>query len=572
MRIICSRCIFVRFHLCVVVTLGALAFGACTDSEKTLLEEPSEKTEMPYQVWFEEVAAESGLNFVHVSGHSDRFLLPEIMGGGAALFDMDQDGDLDAYLVQSGPLNTSAESRLGNQLFENLGDGTFEDITKDSGADDRGYGMGVAAGDYDNDGDVDLYVTNIGTNTLLRSEGDGKFTDVTKSAGVGEQSWSASAVFFDYDRDGDLDLYVTNYLDWSVEAELSCYSLSGAPDYCSPKNYDAPVADTLYRNDGDGVFSDVSADAGLHTTFGPGLGVVTGDFDLNGSEDVFVANDGMLNQLWSNSGGFPLVDVALERGVAIDQDGKTKAGMGVHATDVDNDGDLDLLVVNLDGESDSFYRNQRDFFTDDTAAVGLRAVSRPFTRFGMALLDFNNDGRLDLYQANGRVGLQSERFSADPYAEPNLLYRGTPEGSFEEVIPRGGTAELLVGTSRAAAFGDIDNDGGIDILVVNRDSSPYLLRNRISDRGHWINFRVLDANGRDAIGSTVTMNVGTRRVERIVHAGYSYLGSNDPRVHVGVGTEVSVEDVTVSWPNGMREDFGSFSVDQAVILRRGTAK
>jgi hypothetical protein len=573
MRIIYGKCILVRFYLCAVVTLGALAFGACTDSEKGLLEAPSGTTEMPMnQVWFKEVAAESGLDFVHVSGHSDRFLLPEIMGGGAALFDMDQDGDLDAYLVQSGQLDTSAEPRLGNQLFENLGGGIFNDITKDSGADDRGYGMGVAAGDYDNDGDIDLYVTNIGPNTLLRSEGNGKFTDVTKSAGVGEPSWSASAVFFDYDRDGDLDLYVTNYLDWSVETELSCYSLSGAPDYCSPKNYNAPVADTLYRNDGAGVFNDVSADAGLHTTFGPGLGVVTGDFDLNGSEDVFVTNDGMLNQLWSNSGSLPLVDVALERGVAIDQDGKTKAGMGVHATDVDNDGDLDLLVVNLDGESDSFYRNQRDFFTDDTAAVGLRAVSRPFTRFGIALLDFNNDGRLDLYQANGRVGLQSERFAADPYAEPNLLYRGTPEGLFEEVIPRGGTAELLVGTSRAAVFGDVNNDGGIDILVVNRDSSPYLLRNQTSNRGHWINFRVLEANGRDAIGSRVTMNVGTRRIERIVHAGYSYLGSNDPRVHVGIGTEVRVEDVTVSWPNGTLEDFGSFGVDQAVILRRGTAK
>ena len=490
-----------------------MALGACRGPEPGPAESPAATPAVPPgPVWFEDVAAASGLSFVHRSGHRDRFLLPEIMVGGAALFDMDGDGDLDAYLVQSGSLDTPAEPRPGNQLFRNRGDGTFEDVTAGSGADDVGYGMGVAAGDYDDDGDIDLYVTNVGPNTLLRSEGDGRFTDVTGSAGVGDPSWSASATFLDFDRDGDLDLYVTNYLDWSAATELSCYSLSGAPDYCSPKNYDAPVADTLFRNDGGGTFTDVSADAGLHTAFGPGLGVVVGDLDGDGFEDIFVANDGMVNQLWSNPGRLPLADVALERGTAIDQDGKTKAGMGVHAADVDDDGDLDLLVVNLDGESDSFYRNQGDFFADDTAAIGLRAVSRPFTRFGTALLDFDNDGRLDLYQANGRVGLQSELFADDPYAELNLLYRGTPDGRLEEVSPRGGTAAPLVATSRAAAFGDVDNDGGIDILVVNRDAAPYLLRNRIPDRGHWIGFRVLDARGRDALGATVALTVGAARV------------------------------------------------------------
>jgi hypothetical protein len=485
------------------------------------------------------------------------------MGGGAALFDLDGDGDLDAYLVQS---------EGGNQLFRNRGEGSFDDVTAESGADDRGYGMGVAAGDYDNDGDVDLYVTNRGPNVLLRNDGEGRFTDVTREAGVGDPAWSTSAAFLDYDADGDLDLYVANYIQWSPATELECYSLSGEPDYCSPKNYNAPAPDTLYRNDGKGKFTDISESAGLRAAFGNGLGVTAGDFDGDGRLDVFVANDGTPNQLWLNQGGGRFRDAALLRGCAIDQDGKAKAGMGVDAIDFDDDGDLDLTVVNLDGEADSFFRNQGAYFIDDTVRVGLRVESRPFTRFGMALLDFDNDGWLDLYQANGRVGLQSRRFSSDPYGEPNLLFRGTAAGRFEEVLLRGGTTELLVATSRAAAFGDVDGDGGIDVLVVNRDAPAHLLLNRVPRRGRWISFRVLSEQGRDALGAELSFSLGERRLTRTVKAAYSYLASNDPRVHVGLGEATGVSDVRVLWLDGKAERFGDFEAESLVVLRRGEGR
>jgi len=520
--------------------------------------------------WFEEVAGRSGLDFVHRSGHRDRFLLPEIMGAGAALFDMDNDGDLDVYLVQSGSLLTPSVKAPGNRLFRNRGDGTFEDVTAASGTDVPGYGMGAAVGDFDNDGNNDLYVTNFGSNVLLRNDGRGHFTDVTRTAGVASSGWSTSAAFLDYDRDGWLDLFVVHYLDWHVSAEIDCFSMTGVPDYCSPRSYDLPSSPTLYHNNRNGTFTDVAERAGLRGAVGNGLGVVTGDFNGDGRIDIYVANDGTPNHLWRQRGDGRFEETALSMGCALDEDGRPKAGMGVHAVDADDDGRLDVVVVNLDGESDSFYRNHGTFFTDDAARAGLRVTSRPFTRFGMALLDFDNDGNLDLYEANGRVGRQSELFSDDPYAEPNLLFRGRPGPRFEEATPRGGTAAPLIATSRAAAFGDLDNDGGVDILVMNRDGRPYLLRNAVRGRGHWLMFRVVDEHGRDALGAEITLTVGSRSMRRDVRAAYSYLASNDPRVHVGLGIETGARGVTVAWPDGTRERFGDFAADRIVILKRGT--
>jgi enediyne biosynthesis protein E4 len=518
--------------------------------------------------WFEDIADRAGIRFIHRSGHRDKFYLPEIMGGGAALVDVDNDGYLDLYLVQSGNLFSPAEKPPGNRLYRNRGNGTFEDVTAGSGADVPGYGMGVAAGDFDNDGNVDLYVTNFGANVLLKGDGHGHFTDVTAKAGVASGGWSTSAAFLDYDNDGFLDLFVVHYLNWQPSAEVECYSLSGVPDYCSPRTYDLPSAATLYHNNGNGTFTDVTDRAGLRAAVGNGLGVVAGDVNGDGLVDVFVANDGTPNHLWINKGNGRFEDAALVMGCALDLDGRPKAGMGTHLADVDGDGAPDLLVVNLDGESDSFYRNEKTFFRDDTAAVGLRAVSRPFTRFGAAMLDFDNDGFLDIFEANGRVGRQSELYSADPYAEPNLLFRGIAGPRFEEVKPRGGTAPPLIATSRAAAFGDIDNDGGIDIVVVNRDASPYVLHNVVASRGHWVMFRVLDEHGRDAIGAELTMTVGSRPVHRDVRMAYSYLASNDPRVHVGLGNETIVRDVTVQWPDGARQQFGNFNADRVVVVKR----
>ena len=518
--------------------------------------------------WFEEIAARAGIDFVHSSGHQSRHPLPEIMGGGVALFDLDNDGLLDLYFVQSGNL-ADPSSGSGNRVYRNRGDGTFEDVTVRSGGGVRGYGMGVTAGDFDNDGFTDLYVTNFGRNVLLRNDGHGHLVDVTEKAGVASAGWSTSAAFLDYDGDGALDLFVAHYLNWRPSAEIECFSLTGVPDYCSPASYDLPAASTLYHNNGDGTFTDVSARAGILTAVGNGLGVVAGDLNGDGRTDVFVANDRMPNHLWINEGGGRFREAALATGSALDQDGTAKSGMGVDAVDVDDDGDLDLLVVNLDGESDSFFRNRGGFFIDDTAAVGLRTASRPFTRFGAAFVDFDNDGYLDLYEANGRVGLQSQRYSADPYAEPSLLFRGFAGPRFQEVSPRGGTTRPLIATSRAAAFGDIDNDGAIDIVVVNRDSRPFLLHNIVKPRGHWLLFRVVDDHGRDAFGARVTATVGDRTIQRDVRAAYSYLASNDPRVHIGLGQNTTAHDLTVRWPDGVTERFGDMPADRISVLRRG---
>ncbi|MCZ6710569.1 MAG: CRTAC1 family protein [Gammaproteobacteria bacterium] len=527
----------------------------------------ADSTSLP---WFEEVASERGLDFVHDSGHKQRYLMPEIMAGGAALFDMDGDGDLDAYLVQSGGLEIEARSRPSNQLYRNRGEGHFENVTVGSGADDRGDGTGVAAGDFDNDGLVDLYVTNMGPNVLLHNRGDGRFIDVTESAGVGDPSWSSSAAFLDYDSDGDLDLYVANYVRWSMDRELDCYGPIGERDYCGPTNYQASAADTLYRNDGNGSFTDVSKAAGLRAAFGNGLGVLAGDFTDDGLTDIFVANDQNPDQLWVNQGDGTFRDLALQLGCALDLDGIAKAGMGVAAADIDNDSDLDLLVVNLAGQTDSFFRNDGNYLTDRTLVMGLGVVSRPFTRFGVGLLDFDNDGRLDLFEASGRVERHSPLYANDPYAEPNVLFRGTAGGRFEEVQPRGGTKPELLATGRAAAFGDIDNDGGIDILVVNRDGPVHLLRNTVQDRGHWIQFRVLEASGRDALGASVMLSVDNTQLRRDARSAYSYLAANDARVHFGLGDHRSVDDVQVRWPDNEVENFGHFEADGIIELMRGT--
>ncbi|MEP7117404.1 MAG: CRTAC1 family protein [Acidobacteriota bacterium] len=510
------------------------------------------------------------MNFVHRSGHlGTTYRLPEIMGGGAALFDLDGDGDLDALLVQSGSLD-GPDTGPRHRLFRNDGQARFTDVTAGSGVDVPGYGMGVAVGDYDGDGDPDLYLTNLGANVLLRNDGGGHFTDVTAQAHVAGGGWSTSATFFDADGDGDLDLFVARYLDWTPARERQCFSLTGVPDFCAPKNYDAPTTDLFFRNVGHGTFVDESTKAGFAAARGNGLGVVADDVNGDGRMDLFVANDGTPNHLWINVGNGRFTEAALTRGVAIDQDGSPKAGMGVHTADLDDDGDNDLLVMNLDAESDSYYRNDGTFFVDATNQVGLRVVSRRFTRFGMAMFDFDNDGRLDLYEADGRVGLQGETFAADPYAEPNLLFRGVAGPSFQEVEPRGGTATPIIATSRAAAFGDLDNDGGVDILVANRDGAPTLLRNVVPGRGHWAQFRITTAHGSDALGAVVTIRAGDRTWRRDVRSGFSYLAANDPRVHVGLGPLTAVDQVDVRWPGGRAERFGPFPADRITSIVAGT--
>ena len=519
--------------------------------------------------WFVEEAAERGLAFTLESGQGERYLYPEIVCGGGALFDMDGDGDLDAYLVQSGGVITPASERAGNALFENDGSGRFRDVSSGSGADDRGYGMGVATGDYDGDGDVDLYVTNLEENALLRNEGGGRFVDVTQEAGVSETLWSTSASFLDYDRDGDLDLWVVNYIFWSVESERACYAQPHGETYCGPKAYDKPAPDTLFRNEGDGTFTNVTTEMGLKGSFGNGLGIGVSDFDGDGWLDVFVANDGTKDQLWINRQGEGFDDRGVAFACAADQDGHIKAGMGVAVADLDDDADEDLLVVNLTGEYDSLFLNQGTHFVDRTASAGLTTASQTYTRFGVGFQDFDNDGWLDLYEANGRVSHgPSAKAGEDPFAESNLLYRGTESGRFAVVEPRGGTPDALVATSRGASFGDVDGDGGVDVLVYNRDAPAHLLMNRVEGRGEWIRFAVVDS-GRDALGAELTFSLGDRTIMRRVRASSSYCAANDPRVHVGVPGVAEVTDVTVRWVDGTTESFGNRAAGQDWRLVRG---
>ncbi|MDX1501289.1 MAG: CRTAC1 family protein [Thermoanaerobaculia bacterium] len=529
---------------------------------------PAAAAETP-RPWLREEARPRGLLFEHRSGHSGRYLFPEIHAGGCALVDADGDGDLDAYLVQSGGLERRPASRPGNRLYLNRGDGTFA-AARDSGAEDRGYGMGAAAGDFDGDGRVDLYVTNVGANVLLRNLGDGRFEDVTARARVGHTAWSSSALFFDPDLDGDLDLYVANYLNWTVAGEVECRDVAGRLDYCGPARYNTPAPDVFYSNNGDGTFTDATAAAGMDAAGSTGLGVTAGDFDGDGRPDLFVANDGMLDQLWINRGDGTFAEEAVFRGAAADGSGLPKAGMGVSAADLDDDGDLDLLVGNLAGETDSLFLNDDGLFTDATGLAGLAARSRSLTRFGLAWADFDNDGHLDLYQANGTIGRRGRVWrDDDPYAQPNLLFRGLPGPRLVEVLPRGGTDPVLVATSRAACFGDVDGDGGVDVLVVNRDAPAHLLMNRAPGRGRWLRVAVLDAAGAPALGARVTVRVGGRRLRRDVVAGYSYQASSDPTAHFGLAGAETVDEVEVRHPSGERRCLGPRAADQALTVRPG---
>ena len=555
-----------------IAGLAAAGAVACSvEDDASIRADSSAKTDGQAAVWFANEAAERGIQFHHRSGYEDRPLLPEITGGGAALADFNGDGHLDAYLVQSGSLYED-RSGSGNRLFFNRGDGTFAEAADANGAAHTGYGMGAAVGDYDNDGDVDLYVTNVGPNVLFRNDGAGGFTDVSASAGVDEAGWSTSAAFFDFDGDGDLDLYHTNYINWSIDNELNCY-IGNVLSYCPPANYNAPDRDHLYRNNGDGTFTDVSRDAGLDLRFGNGFGVVGGDFNGDGLTDLFVANDMMMDQLWLNQGDLRFRDECTLWGCAVDEHGIAKAGMGVAAADIDNDGDKDAMVVNLEGQTDSYFRNENGYFADATAAVGLGITGR-YTRWGVVFADFDNDGALDLYEANGMVGYDTPVANSS-FAEPNVLYQGIGK-RFLEVDPQGGVAPPLQLTSRGMATGDVDGDGGLDLLIVNRDGPANLLMNRVASRGNWAMFRAtVGAPPRDAHGATVSGLVAGTRVYRDVQPEGSYLASSDPRVHFGLGDARVIEDVRVRWPGRgedgrvVTEQFGDFAAGEVVLLARG---
>ena len=543
---------------------------------------------------FEERAAEVDLSFRHRNGARGRYLLPEIMGSGAALFDADGDGDLDAYLVQGAHLEPGAAdggSPAGDRLFRSelieTGELRFVDATHDSGIEATGYGMGVAAGDYDGDGRVDLYVTNLGPNQLWRSVGGGRFEDATEAAGADDPRWSVPAAFFDYDSDGMLDLFVANYVDFNLGSHTLCTFGSGEPDYCSPKTYRAEP-DRLFRNLGGGRFEQTTDRAGLATEFGNGLGAVPADLDLDGRLDLYVANDGTPNQMWMNRGGGRFENRALFGGSAVNRRGEAEAGMGIGAGDMDGDGDEDLYVTHITGETSTLYLNDGDgHFTDAGMPAGLDPPSLPMTGFGTGWFDFDNDGDLDLLAVNGAVRRLDRARSGDAaaaragagsdherrFGQPNQLFRNLGGGRFEDASPLGGPAFAAYEVSRGAAFGDVDNDGDTDVLITNNDGPARLLMNLVGQDGGWIGLRLVTADGnRDALGSVVHVALDDGRLlMRRVRAAMSYASSSDPRLLVGLG-DAGVEDVRVHWLGAGEESFGPLATRTYHELRQGKGR
>jgi hypothetical protein len=550
-------------------------------------------------------AEDSGLKFTHVNGMEGQFYYAEVIAPGAALFDYDDDGDLDVYLVQGtrlserGSRNAAQDSRLsargsgkdvqgsGGRLFRNdlrvdeSGPRAlhFTDVTESSGVVSRGYGMGVATGDFDNDGCVDLYLTSLGPNQLFKNNCDGTFADVSKQSRTDDPSWTVSASFLDYDRDGWLDLFVGNYLSWRVESSTSCFTTSGRRDYCSPNVYQ-PQPSRLLHNNRDGTFADVTTSSGIARDFGPALGVSTADFNGDGWIDIYVANDGQPNQLWINERDGRFMNTGLLSGTALSAHGKAKAGMGVDAGDFDNDGDEDIFVTNLTGEGNDLYVNDGSgLFEEQSARSGLGSASRGYTGFGTAWFDIDNDGWLDTMSVNGAVQtIEALRRMNDtfPLHQRKLLFRNPGAGSsgrgrFEDVSARGGAAFELSEVGRGAAFGDVDNDGDTDVLVANNNGQPRLLVNDVGSRNHWIGLRLVGQPvPRDMLGARVAVvrDDGSTLWRRVRSDG-SYASASDPRVLVGLGQSTRVSRVRVVWPDGTTQEWPSPPIDRYTALQEG---
>jgi hypothetical protein len=514
------------------------------------------------QTVFKDVAEQVGLRFQHYNGMTGKFYLPEITGSGAALFDFDNDGDLDVFLVQGNVLepNTKPTGSPQGKLFRNDLKRTlaFTDVTQQSGVAATGYGMGAAAGDINNDGLTDLYLTNLGSNQMYLNKGDGKFVDVTKESGTDDPRWSTSASFFDYDRDGWLDLMIVNYAEFSVANSPNCYAATTARDYCTPRVFRAP-GNRLFHNKGNGVFEDVTVAAGVSKEFGHGLGVVTADFNDDGWIDIYVANDGDPNQLWTNQKNGMFINDALLAGASVNRNGQAEAGMGVDVGDFDGNGTDDIFVTHLMDETNTLYVNLgKALFEDRTREAGLGLPGRRFTGFGTVFFDYDNDSWLDLFVANGAVQLT--------LAQPNQLFRNTGKGSFVEVIaPEFSQLEV----SRGVAVGDVDNDGRPDLLIANNNGPARLLLNDVGNRNHWLGLRLVGKNGRDMLGAQVEIVTATNSVlRRRVRTDGSYLSANDPRVLAGLAQATKVKTLRVRWPDGTVEELKDLPVDRYVTVTK----
>ncbi len=548
--------------------------------------EDQRSTPVPLPPAFRDVAAAAGLNFIHLSGASERRFLPEILGSGGLFLDFDDDGWVDVFVVDGGSIaEPAAARRARHRLFRNRRNGTFEDVTSSSGIQHREYGMGTCAGDYDNDGLIDLYVTNVGPNLLYRNAGQGRFSQVPNAGGADTAMWSTSCAFLDFDRDGDLDLFVTNYVDIrlkpvstdirlkpdSTEIRSPFCGNAGPPpipDYCHPLVY-APLRSVLYRNTGS-KFQDISEQSGVGRFRGNGLGVAVTDVDDDGWPDVFVANDAMPNFLFHNNADGTFTETASLAGVAVTAGGNAKAGMGAAFADFSGNARPGLIVTNHETEMHSLFVNvDGRLFSDITVRSGVGPATRPYVGFGVVFFDYDNDTDLDIAIANGHVLANVGRLRAGAsYAQRNLLLRNNGE-RFQDMKDQAGPGFVPQMVSRGLASADIDNDGDLDLLVTNNNASPNLLLNE-GGSGNAVIVRTLGTTAnRSAIGTRLMLTTGQRRQIRDVQSGSSYLSQNDLRAHFGLGQAKQSERLEIRWPGGMTEVVENLPANHIFTIREG---
>jgi enediyne biosynthesis protein E4 len=555
---------------CFLQGLGALA-GVLSLGKLPFLAAYSLPPPFPFE---EVVPASSGIRWVHTAGKSPEKYLPETSGAGCAFLDYDDDGWMDIYLVNSGKCDFYDPPRpLRNALYRNNRDGTFTDVTEQAGVGGGGYGMGVAVGDYDGDGLPDLYVTQYGRNILYRNNGDGTFTDVTERAGVAASGWSSSAVWFDYDNDGRLDLFVCQFAEFNKS--LGCgVDKDGVHHYCIPRIF-KPRPSWLFHNNGDGTFTDVSKESGIAEHLGKAWGVVATDVNNDGRMDLFVANDTVANFLFLNRGG-RFEEVGLVADVAYSADGRARSGMGVDSADFNEDGWMDLFVANIDQEIFSLYQNNHDGTFDDVAmALGIGMATRWMSGWGLKFFDYDNDGNLDLILANGFPDDLVDELSHEvTYKEPLLLFHNEGK-TFKNVSGESGPVFGKSFAARGLAVGDINNDGALDVLISVNDGAPVLLRNNIGKQSHWLGVKLVGRKcNSDAIGARITYQAGDLRRSRMKVGGGSFLSSHDPRLVLGTGKRPKMDWLEVKWPQpgGAVERFADLPLDRYITIVEGTGK
>lgn len=516
----------------------------------------------------------SGITWVHRNGRSPEMYLPETVGAGCAFIDYDNDGWMDIYLVNSGRCDFfDPNPALRNALYKNNRDGTFTDVTEKAGVAGGGYGMGVAVGDYNGDGWPDLLVTQYNGLILYRNNGDGTFSDVTGKAGLPADGWASSAVWFDYDNDGKLDLFVCRFVDFNKSKNKFCGNReTGQRYYCIPRVYD-PMPSWLFHNNGDGTFTDVSRDSGIAKSLGKAWGVVACDINNDGAMDLFVANDTVANFLFVNRGNGKFEEVGLAANVGYSAEGRERSGMGVDSADYDQDGWMDLFVSNVDQEMYSLYHNNHDETFDDMAVpYGIGKVTRVMSGWGVKFFDYDNDGTLDLFLANGHPDDKiEEHTSGIKYREPLLLFHGTGRG-FENVTAASGPLFSRSYAARGMAIGDFNNDGALDVLIAINDGAPLLLKNQAGQLNHWLGVTLVAKRANpDAVGALVSWQAGDLKRSLFKTGGGSYLASHDPRVVMGIGKRTRMDWVEVRWPppSGRAERFSNLPVDRYIDLVEG---